>query len=990
MTSRDDLKVDFLEDPRIIEVEAPSTEITMQDLVDTLRDKEAEFTGLPYDKLTNASGKEDLGGGVLVGITTDLQNAQLSFESRRTPAETGTVTTGSGTPIGSPLGNTFNFIDSSADFISAGVERGSLAINFTDMSIADVIEVISATELRTRVLQNGTANTWQIGDEYQVFNIIQCNATGGNLVAVDENGSRITPVFPTAFVQVVRTASSSATLQEQQDIQFASFNGCVTVDLTSSFTGTIFPNGTGRQPVNNFADALLIAEERGFGKLLVIGDATVQTEDFSGFEFEGQSETKTTLTIDASADVSGCEFFNCTVTGILDGDAIIRDSTVDGLTFIDGVIRNCGLLNTLQLSGTNPRLQVVNCFEADEMGPVIDFNGSGTGLIVTNYNGKITLTNKNGVGDSAFLDMSSGEIEIDNSVTAGIITLRGVAKWANKFEYTGGANIVDETIFTRVDETHGQIIRSVFLDGTAASNGNGYQNSPFDNWADAIQAASDRGLRNLVIEGDIIMDRDIENYTIRGLNLPTVVLTGFKIDKVNFIKCVVTGAQGTVADPTNIQFYETCGLLNLTNFDGSADGCALSGTIEIADGATCIFNNATELDPSGGSIIIDFKNGASGSTVGLENATGDYIIRNMTHPDDICNVNFASGEIIIEDNCTAGSVELHGVGDWENSSTYAGTTSVTNHFVSPQETQFAAYNGRVWLDVDSATSGTEYPSGTTQFPVNNDADAEAIATNLGFLDINIVRNTTLTADHTNHKFFGRSPRTTTLTVDPSSTLTSCEFQNLLLTGEISGGTYVTQCAIKNVTGLAGHFEQCVIREGTNTLAGAGIAMFNKCVAVSAPNPQYDGTVEVPIIDCAGSGQGIAFRGLVGELKLINKTGPEGMTIALDGGRVELDSTITGGYIRVFGVGELIDNSGGTAVVDRDELVSPEYVMEDVWGAAAAALDSPDSMGQVMNDLWSMSSGKIVESPAGTFTFYDRDNVTPRFVLTKAGNERNRS
>ena len=80
MTSRDDLKVDFLEDPRIIEVEAPSTEITMQDLIDTLRDKEAEFSGMPFDKLTNASGKEDLGGGVLVGITADLQNAQLSLK----------------------------------------------------------------------------------------------------------------------------------------------------------------------------------------------------------------------------------------------------------------------------------------------------------------------------------------------------------------------------------------------------------------------------------------------------------------------------------------------------------------------------------------------------------------------------------------------------------------------------------------------------------------------------------------------------------------------------------------------------------------------------------------------------------------------------------------------------------------------------------------------------------------------------------------------
>lgn len=984
MTTRTDVNTDYTPSPRVIEVEAPSTELTVQDLVDTVRVQEDAFTGLSFTKLINAAGKEDLGGGVLVGITANLQDAQVSFEARTTPAETGTVTTGSG----AATNGLQTFVDTSADFVTAGVARGSLVINFTDESIADVYEVVNATTLTTRTLVNGTDNDYDIGDSYQVFNIIQCNISGGNLVAEDENDVQISPVVPTAFTQIVRTASSSATLSESQDIQFSSFDGGVTVDTGSIHSGTNFPTGTARQPVNNMSDALQIAQNRGLDRFFINGNITLDTLNFNNYVFEGQSTSRTTITIDTSASVAASEFTNCVVTGILDGNSVIEKGVAKNLNVIDGVVRNSGIVGEVTMSGSST-LQLLDCHEGSSVRPYINFNGSGTSLIVTNFNGAIGLKNKTGA-DTAFLDMASGDIEIDNDVTSGAITLRGVAKWNNKFEYTGGATIVDETIFTRVDETHGQIIRSVFLDGTAVSNGNGYQNSPFNNWADAIQAASDRGLRNLVIEGDTVMDRDITNYTILGLNLPTIVLTGFKVDKVNFIKCVVTGAQGTVADPSYVQFYETCGILDITNFDGSADGCALSGTIEIADGATCIFNNATELDPAAGPIVIDFKNGSAGSTVGLEKATGDYTIRNMTHVDDVCNVNFASGEIVIENNCTAGTIELNGVGNWVNSDTYAGTTSVINNLVSPQETQFNAYNGRVWLDVNSSITGTDYPAGTTQFPVNNDADAEAIATNLGFLDINIVRNTTLTADHTNHKFFGRSPRTTVLTVDPSSTLTSCEFENLMLTGAITGGTYGTKCDIKNATGLSGHFEQCVIREGTNVLAGSGIAMFNKCVAVSSPNPQYDGAVEVPIIDCNGSGQGIAFRGLIGELKLINKTGPEGMTIACDGARVELDSTVTGGYIRVFGVGELIDNSGGTAVVDRDELVSPEYVMEDVWQAAASSFDDADSMGNVMNDLRAMAAGKIVESPLGTFTFYDRDNTTVRFVLTKVSNERNRS
>ena len=131
MATRNDVTVDFLESPRIIEIAAPSTEITMQDLVDTIRKIEDAFTkGMPHDKLLDASGKQDLGGGVLVGITTDLQDAQLSFEPRRTAASIGTVTTGSGTAVNGPLGPTYSFIDTGADFVADGVERGSLVINF--------------------------------------------------------------------------------------------------------------------------------------------------------------------------------------------------------------------------------------------------------------------------------------------------------------------------------------------------------------------------------------------------------------------------------------------------------------------------------------------------------------------------------------------------------------------------------------------------------------------------------------------------------------------------------------------------------------------------------------------------------------------------------------------------------------------------------------------------------------------------------------------
>ena len=85
MTLRTDLTYDFSTSPRIITVGSPSTEITIQDLLDTLREREDELNnGVEFKHLINAAGKEDLGGGVSVGITATLQNAKLAFEARDT------------------------------------------------------------------------------------------------------------------------------------------------------------------------------------------------------------------------------------------------------------------------------------------------------------------------------------------------------------------------------------------------------------------------------------------------------------------------------------------------------------------------------------------------------------------------------------------------------------------------------------------------------------------------------------------------------------------------------------------------------------------------------------------------------------------------------------------------------------------------------------------------------------------------------------------
>lgn len=85
MTIRSDITIDWSASPRIIEVSAPSTELTVQDLYDTLRIKASSVEALDKDEIIDGSGKEVLSATELVGLTVKLLNAKVKFENRTIP-----------------------------------------------------------------------------------------------------------------------------------------------------------------------------------------------------------------------------------------------------------------------------------------------------------------------------------------------------------------------------------------------------------------------------------------------------------------------------------------------------------------------------------------------------------------------------------------------------------------------------------------------------------------------------------------------------------------------------------------------------------------------------------------------------------------------------------------------------------------------------------------------------------------------------------------
>jgi hypothetical protein len=243
--------------------------------------------------------------------------------------------------------------------------------------------------------------------------------------------------------QVSLIVNNAAGLITNNAIEYSSFNGGVTIDVTSAFSGTLFPVGTPQAPVNNMTDALLIAGYRGLTTFYVIGDLDITAAlDLEGYVFVGESMTKSEIDIDSAAACSKCEFYDASVVGTLDGENKLQNCRITNLNYLNGVVEQCLLgPGTITLGGS-ATAHFLDCWSGvpGTSTPVIDMGGAGQSLALRNYNGGISLRNKSG-SDAISIDLNSGQVILESTLTAGDIVVRGIGKLT---DLSQGANVLSE------------------------------------------------------------------------------------------------------------------------------------------------------------------------------------------------------------------------------------------------------------------------------------------------------------------------------------------------------------------------------------------------------------------------------------------------------------------------------------------------------------------------------------------------------------------
>jgi hypothetical protein len=109
---------------QLIEVEAPQTEISVQDLINQIRQEEMSDLGMIFSKIADATGKDSLGGTVYTGITVFLYpNWQIKFWQGSYTAEIGggnLVGGAGGNPVAYTPGVNVQIIQSASSTLLTG------------------------------------------------------------------------------------------------------------------------------------------------------------------------------------------------------------------------------------------------------------------------------------------------------------------------------------------------------------------------------------------------------------------------------------------------------------------------------------------------------------------------------------------------------------------------------------------------------------------------------------------------------------------------------------------------------------------------------------------------------------------------------------------------------------------------------------------------------------------------------------------------------
>ena len=150
------MAISFDKPNRLIVIGEPQVLVTVQALINAIRDYEDDWFVMDIPRIASASGKEDLGGGTLVGITLKLYGWKIKFADRSGPETISCEITG-GNLVAVDYDNWHLFVNPIEPSTFTQVTRTtSASATIASLEIANLQRLIESL----RVHHSGYGNMW--------------------------------------------------------------------------------------------------------------------------------------------------------------------------------------------------------------------------------------------------------------------------------------------------------------------------------------------------------------------------------------------------------------------------------------------------------------------------------------------------------------------------------------------------------------------------------------------------------------------------------------------------------------------------------------------------------------------------------------------------------------------------------------------------------------------------------------------------------------
>lgn len=246
--------------------------------------------------------------------------------------------------------------------------------------------------------------------------------------------------------------------------------------------------------------------------------------------------------------------------------------------------------------------------------------------------------------------------------------------------------------------------KQVWVSLDAPTNGNGSQESPYDNINDAIDKAEANGIRVIDLIGDITLTKNFKNFTLRGIGEPEVDLGGSNIKNSKFINCEI---KGDFLEGSNVR-YEDCKLLNGAILEGTYDHCDLAGDLTCQDAGIVLMKDCVSSIAGTGRPTISM-NSTGSAQLSMRGYNGGLTVKDCNNVADRVTVELHPGSLTFDSSCTNGIMVARGVGKFVDST--AGATvvdeTVNQEMIDDMESKVLELWRLAGLDASNVASITD-------------------------------------------------------------------------------------------------------------------------------------------------------------------------------------------------------------------------------------------------------------------------------------------